>query len=129
VSEWRCSFFFCLIFFCQQGPPPLARDSHIACVHGQSMYVFGGSSGHALNDFHELRLDTCRWSPVVHANGMERTPSHRFCHVACVAGDSLYVFGGYDGSNRLNDFMCFNFGLNLMSCDIPPSTLIADLAR
>jgi len=113
-----------------EGPAPLARDSHIAVVHGQSMYVFGGSSGHALNDFHELRLDTCRWSPVVqHLTNSDRTPSHRFCHVGCVSGDCLYVFGGYDGSNRLNDFLCFHFGLDLMSCDIPPSTLITDLAH
>lgn len=58
---------------------------------------------------------------------MGSAPGHRFCHVAVVARDSMYVFGGYDGSSRLNDFLEFNFGVDLMSCDIPPSSLVADL--
>jgi len=52
-------------------------------------------------------------------------PGHRFCHVACVHRDSMYVFGGYDGSNRLNDFVEFKFGFG--GAEIPPSTLLADL--
>lgn len=39
----------------------------------------------------------------------------------------MYVFGGYDGSNRLNDFLEFHFGFDLMSCEIPPSSLVSDL--
>ena len=58
---------------------------------------------------------------------MGAAPGHRFCHVAVVSGDSMYVFGGYDGSSRLNDFLEFNFGVDLMSCDIPPSSLVTDL--
>lgn len=108
-----------------EGPLPIPRDSHVSVVHGQSMYIFGGSTGSAMNDFHELRLDTRKWSPV-QAMGA-KAPGHRFCHVACVHGDSMYVFGGYDGSNRLNDFVEFHFGLNLLSCDIPPSSLVQDL--
>ena len=75
-------------------------------------------------DFHELRLDTCKWSPV---QAMGRPPGHRFCHVAVVHNESMYVFGGYDGSNRLNDFVEFHFGLDLMACDVPAGTLIGDL--
>mmetsp|Transcript_13575 Transcript_13575/g.31683 ORF Transcript_13575/g.31683 Transcript_13575/m.31683 type:complete len:551 (-) Transcript_13575:450-2102(-) len=108
-----------------EGPLPIPRDSHVSVVHGQSMYIFGGSTGSAMNDFHELRLDTRKWSPV-QAMGA-KAPGHRFCHVACVHGDSMYVFGGYDGSNRLNDFVEFHFGLNLLACDIPPSSLVQDL--
>ena len=47
-----------------EGTPPIPRDSHVSVIHGQSMYVFGGSTGSAMNDFHELRLDKCRWQPV-----------------------------------------------------------------
>lgn len=47
-----------------EGTPPIPRDSHVSVVHGQSMYVFGGSTGSAMNDFHELRLDKCAWRNV-----------------------------------------------------------------
>ena len=63
-----------------------------------------------------------KWQPV-QASGY--APGHRFCHVAVVHKDSLYVFGGYDGSNRLNDFLEFKFGFG--GADIPASSLIGDL--
>ena len=34
------------------------RDSHIAISHSNCMYIFGGSSGNALNDLYELHLPT-----------------------------------------------------------------------
>ena len=36
-----------------EGPPPSPGDSHVAVTHGSSMFVFGGSTGSAMNDFHE----------------------------------------------------------------------------
>ena len=71
-----------------EGAAPIPRDSHVAVVHGGSMFVFGGSTGSAMNDFHELRLDTKKWQPV-HALG--GSPGPRFCHVATVHGDSMLV--------------------------------------
>ena len=38
------------------GVPPAPRDSHVSVVHGNSMFVFGGSSGRAMNDFYELQV-------------------------------------------------------------------------
>mmetsp|Transcript_8966 Transcript_8966/g.15580 ORF Transcript_8966/g.15580 Transcript_8966/m.15580 type:complete len:685 (-) Transcript_8966:243-2297(-) len=53
---------------------------------------------------------------------------HRFCHVGAVHQGSLYVFGGYDGSSRLNDFVKYDLAAdNLFETDIPPPTLLADL--
>ncbi|KAI9915897.1 hypothetical protein PsorP6_007487 [Peronosclerospora sorghi] len=43
-----------------EGPAPLARDSHVAVIHSNSMYIFGGSTGTAVNDFYELKLG--KWS-------------------------------------------------------------------
>jgi hypothetical protein len=143
-----------------EGVPPIPRDSHVAVVHSRSMFVFGGSTGSAMNDFHELKLDTCQWHEVRSDNNNNNSnnsqnsllnstggfnnsnssssssssmigngpPGHRFCHVAVVHKESMYVFGGYDGSNRLNDFIQFHFGLDLMACDIPPSTLHHDMS-
>lgn len=33
----------------------------------------------------------------------------RFCHIGVVYESALFIFGGYDGSNRLNDFQRFQF--------------------
>ncbi|CAN0058273.1 unnamed protein product [Hapterophycus canaliculatus] len=87
-----------------EGTAPIPRDSHVSVIHGQSMYVFGGSTGSAMNDFHELRLDKCRWQQV---QALGNAPNQRFCHVACVNKDSMFVFGGYDGTSRLNDLVEF----------------------
>jgi hypothetical protein len=39
-----------------EGTPPIPRDSHVSVSYANSMYVFGGSSGSAMNDLHELQL-------------------------------------------------------------------------
>lgn len=53
---------------------------------------------------------------------------HRFCHVGCVHGGSLYVFGGYDGSSRLNDFVRYDLAAdNLFDTSIPSSTILSEL--
>jgi len=111
-----------------EGPPPIPRDSHVAVVHENSMYIFGGSTGEAMNDLHELKLGrpVAKWSSVVRSSS-HVTPGHRFCHVAVVYGDAMYVFGGYDGSNRLNDFIKFDFEIDDLTCAVPPSTLLSDL--
>ena len=62
------------------GPAPIPRDSHVAVAHGGSMFVFGGSTGSAMNDFHELRLEAKCWAPV-QASGY--APGHRFLPCCC----------------------------------------------
>ena len=53
---------------------------------------------------------------------------HRFCHVGAVYNGSLYVFGGYDGSSRLNDFVKYDLAADdLFETYIPPPTLLSDL--
>lgn len=59
--SWQPRFWMTLS---TEGTPPIPRDSHVSVIHGQSMYVFGGSTGSAMNDFHELRLDKCTWRNV-----------------------------------------------------------------
>jgi leucine-zipper-like transcriptional regulator 1 len=54
-------------------------------------------------------------------------PGRRFCHVGQVFNDSLYIFGGYDGSHRLNDFIRYRFGSPNAVLKISPSTLLADI--
>ena len=165
------------------------------------MYVFGGSTGGALEDFHRLDLRTNTWSPVLTADALIRvdggegvgvgvgmggvgggyrmgvgggsgvsmfaalerqdaeafsaiarsasdgldaavgvnagvdaiverpisSPGNRFCHIAVVYNGSIYSFGGYDGSHRLNDFLKYSFSSETPSSGVSASTLIQDL--
>jgi len=142
------------VFMDMSGIPPIARDSHNSFVHGNRMYVFGGSTGSAMNDLHELTLDrddddadadadennhesTAQndssrdvidsFTPMWRAVKCTGHISHRFCHVGAFHGDNLYIFGGYDGSSRLNDFMRFEFCFDDLSYNIPPSTIVPDM--
>jgi hypothetical protein len=162
------------------GVAPLPRDSHVSVVYKDSVFVFGGSTGSAMNDLHELMLPpsssssttslvldqsnrsnmvadlsagdgggtntnnigngpedgggpssllprTARWRQIPQMNG-EGIAVHRFCHVGAVYNGSFYVFGGYDGSHRLNDFVKYDLAADdLLETDIPPPSLLADL--
>lgn len=49
----------------------------------------------------------------------------RFCHVGIVFEGALYVFGGYDGMYRLNDFVRYRFVVEDKDSQISPSTLVS----
>jgi hypothetical protein len=63
----------------QEGPAPIPRDSHVSVIHKKSMYVFGGSTGNAMDDLHELNLDTYKWAPVTPAGGYDHHHHHHAC--------------------------------------------------
>lgn len=130
-----------------EGIQPIPRDSHVSVIHGNSMYVFGGSSGTALNDLHELQLPTtattnnnsvvhgtnnqssiavARWRSINTARPDGQQLRHRFCHVAVPYNDSMYIFGGYDGTNRINSFIKFDFTVYDLSFEVPTTTIIKD---
>jgi len=121
-----------LIEFMGNVPPPSPRDSHSAVIFGDSMYLFGGSTGAARNDLYEFRFDTKQWReirPGTGKNGHQyQAPCPRFCHTGVVYNSSLYIFGGYDGQNRLNDFRQFKLA-DEVTVEIPTSSLITDLRR
>ena len=60
---------------------------------------------------------------VAHNGG--NIPNSRFCHVGIVVKKRFYIFGGYDGDSRLNDFHYFIIDDN--TSDIPKGSLIKDL--
>jgi len=138
------------------GPIPSPRDSHIAVVLENSMFIYGGSTGAAIGDFHELRLDIRRWSPVqsfysnsnsniklsgsgsnnINNNNNDETnlksnvsPGSRFCHIGVVYNSTFYIFGGYDGIHRLNDFLKFPLIQKSYDPYVPQSTLVKDLKQ
>jgi N-acetylneuraminic acid mutarotase len=101
--------------------PPSPRDSHSAVVYGDSMFVFGGSSGTARNDLYEYRFDLNVWIELFSSQ-----PCARFCHVAVVFRETMYVFAGYDGQNRLGDLQSYSFVDNVV-LDVPPPSILSDL--
>ncbi|KAF1792251.1 Kelch-type beta propeller [Phytophthora cactorum] len=121
------------------GLPPTARHSHAAVVYDKSMYCFGGYDGSYRNDFHEFNFGTWQLPDAFLDLGTAvndfyeldlfngQPPGQRFCHVGTVYDSSLIIFGGYDGSSRLNDFKQFRFGEEEFQLEIPESTLINDL--
>jgi N-acetylneuraminic acid mutarotase len=59
-----------------------------------------------VNDFYEFCFKKHEWR-VVPPTGQVPPPRDR--HVSVVFGDSFYVFGGFDGVTRVNDFYEYNF--------------------
>jgi leucine-zipper-like transcriptional regulator 1 len=103
---------------------PSPRDSHILVNSGNSIFLFGGSTGNPRSDFYEFKIDEAKWVAVSHKGG--KAPTSRFCHVGIVLKKRFYIFGGYDGDSRLNDFHYFL--IDERTFEIPHSTLIADLS-
>ncbi|CAE7736098.1 MPPalpha1 [Symbiodinium microadriaticum] len=92
------------------------------------MYLFGGSTGSARNDLYAFSFETDQWTEVRTTPGAQKSnvPCPRFCHTCDVYNNSLYVFGGYDGQQRLNDFWQFKLATEV-NIDIPSSSLVSDL--
>lgn len=45
---------------------PSPRDSHILVNSGNSIFLFGGSTGNPRSDFYEFKIDESKWSGVNH---------------------------------------------------------------
>ena len=85
-----------------QTKPPAPRYNHTAVVYQNSMMVFGGFSNETnKNDVHQFRFDQQVWTPWVHICGQQ--PNPRSANCAFVHDDHMWIFGGYDGRNKLND--------------------------
>ncbi|GAX10239.1 hypothetical protein FisN_3Lh436 [Fistulifera solaris] len=106
------------------GRPPPPRYFHSCCLYGNKLYVYGGYSGsERLGDMYCFDYDTNHWSQVDCNHG--EVPSGRSSLVAQVHNNYLYIFGGYNGSNVLNDFYKFR----LKTIGVPPPALVADFRR
>eukprot|EP00624_Nannochloropsis_granulata_P004676 evm.model.NODE_33598_length_7020_cov_14.286040.1 len=88
---------------------PCQRSLHVAAVLEDKLIVFGGYQGaERVADCYMYDFLRRRWSVVVPAPGGHPPPSPRDRHVGVVYKRSFYVFGGFDGSQRVNDFMGFS---------------------
>lgn len=90
-------------------PPP--RDCHAAVLYDHEMYVmFGGTGFTWLKDIFAYNCITRRWRKIRDTTG-ER-PMGRAGHSACVYGDKVIVFGGWNGRRTLNDMFEYCFTTN-----------------
>ncbi|KAL7531949.1 hypothetical protein ACHAXR_004325 [Thalassiosira sp. AJA248-18] len=103
-----------------QGDAPAARE------HGHNARNGPEDGGGPAAVTQEALATSAKWRQTPMGSGGNAI--HRFCHVGAVHKGSLYIFGGYDGSNRLNDFVKYDLAAeNLFETDIPPPTLLSDL--
>jgi len=102
--------------------PPRRSGAQSAC-HGGMMYLFGGYDGKDKNYFNDLfafNFTTREWKEIVpnrvDENSPPLRPPARTDHCFVAHGDSLYVFGGYDGQLRFQDTHCFNTNTCVWTC-------------
>ena len=77
------------------------------------MFLFGGSgnNNNARNweTIYILNCDTCEWEKVCPNDALgTNTPEPRDSHACVRIGNNMYIFGGSNGENPLNDMFAFN---------------------
>lgn len=80
---------------------------------GSEIYIFGGDtqdpadkSIKIMNDLHVLDTATLKWHKV----NTENAPPPRRNHSSTIVGELVFVFGGFDGNNRLADIHVLDTG-------------------
>ena len=103
--------------------PPQPRSGHSAVVHGNAMYIFGGLGEYRSNDLFKFDFESGTWTEIK-PNDEGKVPSKRCKHSACIYQNTMYVFGGWDSSGKLNDMYRYHFDRNeweVVTCTNPPS--------
>jgi N-acetylneuraminic acid mutarotase len=99
------------------GTPPSWRDFHSAVAYGNRMYVFGGRSDRSgpNHSQQELYCNVIMYFDVatnawVTPDTRGLRPTGRRSHSSFVYSDNIYVFGGYNGVERVhyNDLYKFD---------------------
>ena len=101
-----------------KGTPPGPCNMHSAdyVQHRREVYVFRGGNGREyLNDLHALNVDTMTWRQV-HTTG--QIPQPRANHSSAILEETaeLCLFGGWNGSERLNDIHILDTYTSTWTC-------------
>ena len=110
------------------GNVPHPRSGAASVIVQNKLYIFGGYGGGTgrLDDFHSFDFDTNSWEevPVLSSQRPERRENNG---VVIGGGTRLYLFGGYNGSDWLNDLWMFDIVTQCWECiqesnDINPAS-------
>lgn len=89
------------------GASPSPRSGAASVIVDAHMYIFGGyGGGGRLDDFHCFDLENTRWSRIEPSSGL--TPGMRENNGLIEFQGKLYLFGGYNGQQWLNDLFSFD---------------------
>jgi len=89
-------------------------NMHTADAYEDCIYVFRGGDGRDyLNDLHMLDTTTLHWRNMSDVHG--QVPPPRANHSSSIIYHNLYIFGGWDGSKRLNDLFVLSLKTNIWS--------------
>ena len=84
------------------GDLPKARSGAKGQSYAGCLYFFGGytkKDGEYFNDFYKFTISSMEWEKISEPGG----PSPRTDHTMSLYEDALYIFAGYDGSEKFND--------------------------
>lgn len=92
---------------------PCKRWGHSVILFENQMFLFGGSgnNNNARNweTIYILNCDTYDWEKVCPNDALgTNTPEPRDSHACVRIGNNMYIFGGSNGENPLNDMFAFN---------------------
>jgi len=92
------------------GETPSERTDHSIVLHEDSLYVFGGYDGKMrFGDLYKCKLRGAKykWKRIV---GDGTLPLNRFGHTAVIYDNSMFVFGGWNGHDTMDDIYQYSFG-------------------
>ena len=96
-----------------QGEAPSPRTDHTVVLYDGSLYVFAGYDGrNRYNDLFRctLKKQKYKWK-MVQTEGTQ--PLNRFGHAAVVCNNSMFVIGGWNGHDTMDDIYQYSFPSNL----------------
>jgi hypothetical protein len=89
------------------GYKPGGRACHSLTCVDKYLYMFGGFNGvRSFNKLEVFDIENNHWSALNDVRGS--VPVSRDAHAMVVYKDSLYLYGGHDGENYLNDMYEFS---------------------
>lgn len=96
-----------------KGQPPSQRTDHTVVEFEGSIYVFAGYDGkQRYNDLVKcsLKQNKFKWK---HIETEGSKPLNRFGHAAVVCNNSMFVIGGWNGHETMDDIYQYSFPSNL----------------
>ena len=83
----------------------------MVCYGGKYLLIFGGSNGkNKFNDLLRINVEDCS---LLIVKGDGDVPTARFGHTAEVNKSCMYVFGGWNGVDTLDELFTYSFSSNL----------------